>query len=238
MLIYRNLQPIRALTFDLDDTLYDNRPVIENLEAEMLRWLHSHHPLSTTIPVTNWQQIKREVALANPAICHDVTLWRQTQLETGFKQLGYSPSAAKDAAEESMEQVLWLRNQIDVPDATHQVMAALASKYPLIAITNGNVDPEKIGLGRYFQAIYQAGPDGRAKPFSDMFQQSASFLGIAPAHILHVGDHLQTDVIGAKNAGFQACWSNYSDKTLKHQRKARILPDIEIRQLTQLLLLC
>lgn len=238
MHIYRNLQPIHALTFDLDDTLYDNRPVIENVERQMVLWLHTHHPVSSTIPVTAWQQIKREIALADPSICHDVTLWRQTQIEQGLIRLGYDQPAAELAARQGIEHALFLRNQVDVPHETHQVMAKLADRYPLIAITNGNVDPHRIGIGHYFQAIYKAGPDGRAKPFADMFARSAEFLEIKPMHILHVGDHLQTDVIGAKNAGFQACWSNYSDKTLKHQGRARILPDIEIHQLTQLLHLC
>ncbi|HAS8091126.1 TPA: 2-haloalkanoic acid dehalogenase, partial [Vibrio vulnificus] len=41
---YRPLQPIAAMTFDLDDTLYDNRPVIERLEREVLAWLATQHP--------------------------------------------------------------------------------------------------------------------------------------------------------------------------------------------------
>ena len=32
MRIYRGLKPIKAMTFDLDDTLYDNWPVIMKVE--------------------------------------------------------------------------------------------------------------------------------------------------------------------------------------------------------------
>ncbi|WP_375751902.1 5-amino-6-(5-phospho-D-ribitylamino)uracil phosphatase YigB [Vibrio sp. HN007] len=235
MLIYRNLKPVKAMTFDLDDTLYDNRPVIENVEREMVSWLYTQHPVSSTVPVSRWRQIKREVARANPEICHDVTLWRQTQIETGLLQLGYSTEAARKAAQEGIEHALWLRNQVDIPDITHTVMEQLAEKYPLIAITNGNVDPNKIGIGGYFKKVYKAGPDGRSKPFSDMFDSSANYLNLPRENILHVGDHLRTDVMGAKVSGFQACWSNYTDKSIKNAPKARILPDIEINQLEALL---
>lgn len=235
MLIYRNLKHVKAMTFDLDDTLYDNRPVIENVEREMVNWLYTQHPVSSTVPVSRWRQIKKEVAQANPEICHDVTLWRQTQIETGLLQLGYSLEAARKAAQEGIEHALWLRNQVDIPDITHTVMEQLAEKYPLIAITNGNVEPNKIGIGGYFKKVYKAGLDGRSKPFSDMFDSSANYLNIPRENILHVGDHLRTDVMGAKVSGFQACWSNYTGRSIKNAQKARMLPDIEINQLEELL---
>lgn len=34
MHFYRPLAPIKAMTFDLDDTLYDNHPVIEKLSGK------------------------------------------------------------------------------------------------------------------------------------------------------------------------------------------------------------
>lgn len=237
MLIYRNLKPIKAMTFDLDDTLYDNRPVIENVEKEMVKWLYTQHPISSTVPLALWQQVKKDIAIANPDIRHDVTLWRQTQIETGLSQLGYTPDKAHRAAKEGIEHALWLRNQVDVPENTHNVMTQLAEKFPLVAITNGNVDPDKIGIGHYFKKVYKAGPDGRSKPYSDMFDASANYLNLARENILHVGDHLKTDVMGAKVAGFQACWSNYSDKNIKNTKKSRTLPDIEIGRLEELLLL-
>ncbi len=44
MRFYRPLRPLRALTFDLDDTLYDNRPVIARTERESLLFLQNYHP--------------------------------------------------------------------------------------------------------------------------------------------------------------------------------------------------
>ena len=44
---------------------------------------------------------------------------------------------------------------------------------PLVAITNGNAQPELFGLGDYFEFVLRAGPDGRSKPFSDMYTLAA-----------------------------------------------------------------
>jgi FMN phosphatase YigB (HAD superfamily) len=41
------LQNIRTLTFDLDDTLWDNGPVLEAAEQALYRWLDEHYPRIT-----------------------------------------------------------------------------------------------------------------------------------------------------------------------------------------------
>lgn len=235
MHFYRSPRPIKAMTFDLDDTLYDNWPVIARVEKEAAKWLHQTHPISASWTWEQWQQVKQFVAKQNPALKHDVTLWRHTQITQGLMQLGYSDDKAQKAASEAMVQVLKLRNQVDVPAESLSVLAELSEKIPLIAITNGNVDPHKIGLGEYFQLILKAGPDGRAKPYPDMFVQAQQYLNVDADEILHVGDHLITDVQGAKQNGFQACWFNDGKLNLFQQPKARVLPDMEIQNISELL---
>ena len=237
MHFYRRPFPVHAMSFDLDDTLYDNRPVIDRVEREMVRWLHTNHPISATLPLDSWKQLKQDIATANPELKHDVTLWRQMQIKHGLIHLGYSEPKAQQASELGIKHALWLRNQVTVPDNTHRVMAELAKHIPLVAITNGNVDPSRIGLGDYFQLILKAGPDGRSKPFGDMFRQATHFLGVPPGRILHVGDHLKTDVMGAIHAGFQACWINDQQKNIAMEHSSRLLPHIEISTLEELLLL-
>ena len=235
MRIYRGLQPVKAMTFDLDDTLYDNWPVIMKVEKEMAQWLFQEHPVSASLSLDEWQAVKQRVALENPELKHDVTLWRETQIKTGLLQLGYSQLQAEQAARDGIEHALWLRNQVDVPQETHRVMAELAEYIPLVAITNGNVDPHKIGLGQYFQPILKAGPDGKAKPYPDMFEKAQQHLSFDASNILHVGDHLRTDVYGAKKNGFQACWFNDTGSNLYLSSKASVLPDVEIEQLSDLM---
>jgi FMN phosphatase YigB (HAD superfamily) len=45
---------------------------------------------------------------------------------------------------------------------------------------------------------------GFPKPAREIFQRAASLLAVAPASILHLGDSLEEDALGARSAGFQA----------------------------------
>ncbi|WP_070962910.1 5-amino-6-(5-phospho-D-ribitylamino)uracil phosphatase YigB [Vibrio sonorensis] len=236
MKYYRAIGPIRAMTFDLDDTLYDNWPVILRLEKELQSWFAKHHPIYFQKDHTWWQSLKKQVAIDNQSLIHNLSAWRQKYLEEGFRQLGYSDAKAVRVAEEAMVEVLKWRNRVDVPDSTHKVMRALANKYPLVAITNGNVDVKKIGLETYFSCVLKAGPDGPAKPLPDLFTKAAQHLGLPAKQILHVGDHLISDVKGAVDRGYQACWINDHQKCLRQER-ATLVPHIEITELSQLLLL-
>ncbi len=234
MQIYRNLKIIKAISFDLDDTLYDNKPVIQNVERKMIEWLHSYHPISASITVDHWHAIKQQLLTINPEIRHNVTLWRMKQIEHGLIHLGYQKQKAIQAAQIGMKHALWLRNQVDVPAETHLIMEKLSAQYPLIAITNGNVDPHAIGLGHYFHFILKAGIDGRSKPYPDMFERAIDKLAIPAEQILHVGDHLISDVLGAKNMKLQSCWLNNSGKDIREFNHVNTLPDIEIRRLSEL----
>ena len=232
MQFYRQLGPISALTFDLDDTLYDNHPVIVRAEQAMFDWLAQLLPQPTMISRDDWLLLKQRLAAVDPSLRHDVSEWRYEALKIGLMQLGWRLKAAELAARQGLELVLVERNKVDVPAETHRVLALLSAKLPLVGITNGNVDPQKIGLAGYFSAIYQAGRDGLAKPEADLFERAIHHLGLPPQQILHVGDHLHTDVFGAKKQGLQACW--YND----HQRQltdATCLPDVEIGCLADLL---
>lgn len=237
MRCFRRLSDIKALTFDLDDTLYDNRPVIEHLEVGFRQWFAEHYPISTQRDGRWWLKIKRAVVETNPELKHDVTLWRHAQLKSGLERLGMESLQAKAAADEAIGEVLRLRNQIRIPEKTHQVLSALAKSFPLIAISNGNADPEKIGLGHYFQLALRAGPDGRAKPWPDMFVTAQRHLQLSPESILHVGDHGRTDVQGAVEFGMQACWMNDQQDTAISRPHLKVLPTIEIASLDELLFL-
>ena len=58
MRFYRPLGQISALTFDLDDTLYDNRPVILRTEQESLAFVQNYHPALKTFNVHELTQLR------------------------------------------------------------------------------------------------------------------------------------------------------------------------------------
>ncbi|MCE0491653.1 5-amino-6-(5-phospho-D-ribitylamino)uracil phosphatase YigB [Pantoea sp. Mb-10] len=234
MKFYRSLGPIKAITFDLDDTLYDNHPVIRKTTAEAHAALQAYHPALHDFTPADYQAIRDALLAREPDIYHDVSEWRRRSVEQALLNVGLTATEARAGAHEVMAVFHRWRSDVAMPDETHRTLAWLADRVPLVAITNGNADPEKLGIHTYFQFALRAGPHGRAKPWQDMYHLAAERLALAPEHILHVGDDLTTDVAGALRAGLQACWINLRAGNLMHIADARQLPHLEIHQLAAL----
>ncbi|MFP9231288.1 5-amino-6-(5-phospho-D-ribitylamino)uracil phosphatase YigB [Pectobacterium cacticida] len=234
MRFYRPLCPIRAITFDLDDTLYDNADVIRRTGQESIRFIQQYHPALRDFQAEDFQNIRQDLLKREPDIYHDVTEWRRRAVEQAMLARGLSAAESKSGATAAMENFAHWRSQITISESTHQTLAALAEKVPLAAITNGNAEPQRFGLDRYFSFVLRAGPHGRAKPFDDMYQLAAQKLDVPVQEILHVGDDLTTDVAGAIRCGMQACWINLRAGNLMQIRDARLLPHLEISRLASL----
>ncbi|WP_455426186.1 5-amino-6-(5-phospho-D-ribitylamino)uracil phosphatase YigB [Dryocola sp. LX212] len=234
MHFYRPLGPVAALTFDLDDTLYDNRPVIERTELESLSFVQNYHPSLSALKKPDFMRLRHAIRLAEPDIYHDVTEWRRRAVEQAMLDAGLSAEEASAGATASMANFAAWRSRIDVPEETHDTLAKLAEKWPLVAITNGNAEPHLFGLDKYFKFVLRAGPHGRSKPFNDMYHLAAQKLDVPLAQILHVGDDLTTDVAGAVRCGMQACWINLHDGDLMQIDDSRLLPHLEISRLASL----
>ncbi|QTF06747.1 5-amino-6-(5-phospho-D-ribitylamino)uracil phosphatase YigB [Brenneria izadpanahii] len=234
MHFYRPLGSIRAITFDLDDTLYDNYDVIRRTKRESIRFLQQYHSGLKDFQEEDLQRLRDELRLREPEIYHDVTEWRRRAVEQAMINIGLNADEAMQGSMAAMENVAYWRNQIVISKETHLALAALAERVPLAAITNGNADPSQFGLDRYFAFVLRAGPDGRSKPFADMYRLAAEKFNLPLSQILHVGDDLTTDVAGAVRCGMQACWINLREDDLMHIDDARLLPHIEISRLASL----
>ena len=234
MRFYRPLGRISALTFDLDDTLYDNRPVILRTEREALTFVQNYHPALRSFQNEDLQRLRQAVREAEPEIYHDGTLWRVRSIEQAMLDAGLSAEEASAGAHAAMINFAKWRSRIDVPQQTHDTLKQLAKKWPLVAITNGNAQPELFGLGDYFEFVLRAGPHGRSKPFSDMYFLAAEKLNVPIGEILHVGDDLTTDVGGAIRSGMQACWIRPENGDLMQTWDSRLLPHLEISRLASL----
>lgn len=234
MRFYRPLGHISAITFDLDDTLYDNREVILRTEHESLTFVQNYHPSLNGLQNTEFKRLREALRETEPEIYHDVTEWRRRAVEQAMLNAGLSAKSAAEGARAAMANFATWRSRIDVPQSTHDTLTALGNKWPLVAITNGNAQPALFGLGDYFEFVLRAGPDGRSKPFNDMYHLAAERLGVPPGEILHVGDDLTTDVAGAIRCGMQACWIKPEKADLMTAPDSRLLPHIEISRLASL----
>ena len=234
MEFFRRLGAVRAISFDLDDTLYDNRPVIEHAEQWMVAHMRDRYLETAMYDRSWWHRLKLDLQRQQPALVDDVSLCRRVLLQRGLMEGGMTEAMARQEAESVFAQFLEVRSQIAVPDTTRRILSALAQKYPLVVITNGNVLLERLGLEGQFQHVLKAGGGFRMKPAPDLFTDMARRLQLAPQQILHVGDDVTTDVAGAVHNGYRSAWLN---DVGQEWRTLRILPDVMLTRLEQLLTL-
>jgi len=242
MKFYRRLTEIKAISFDLDDTLYSNKPVMQAIEQNMIAYFSG---LSIVKPFISdqhkllngnfWSYFRQQAILKQPDLAHDVVQVRLVSYQLGFMSLGIAEGIAKQQATVALEYFIQLRSDFTVPEQSKKSLTNLSEKYPLIAISNGNVDTKMLGLSHYFQHIYHAGwqVDGsllKQKPASDMFALACQQLEIKPSQLLHVGDCGRADIQGALRAGCQTAWLSCYDVG----KPIAVLPHIELNQLIQL----
>ncbi|SHI02350.1 HAD-IA family hydrolase [Ferrimonas marina] len=205
---YRRLQPVQALSFDLDDTLYDNPPVLKRAEQRLVDWLQQAISAPLAGDRDFWRLHKNQVASSQPELMQCSTQWRLAALTSGALGLGLASNEAQQLAQQAMERFLVWRSDIQVPAENLALLEALAQRYPLAVITNGNADVSRFMPQIPFACVLNAGPDGPQKPAPDLFHRCCQQLGLAPSQLLHIGDHPDTDVAGALSAGCQAVWLN------------------------------
>lgn len=231
MHFYRRWQPVKALSFDLDDTLYDNGPAIVNAEQWLLEHLKSEYLACAMLDKARWLEHKRVLLRKHPELCHDVSACREQLLLQLLHQGGMALAPAQAIARDLLRQFLIKRSMVNVSEQTHQLLRGLAERYPLFVITNGNLDLQQAGLSHYFSAVYKAGGGYRMKPCGDMFMALLRQQGLAPQDVLHIGDHPITDVQGARLHGFRAAWLNDRQQSSHCLTQ---LPDVELAHLTEL----
>jgi putative hydrolase of the HAD superfamily len=100
------------------------------------------------------------------------------------------------------------RNTIELFPEVRPALESLASRYTLVAVTNGNARLERIGIDHLFHDVVSARSAGAAKPARPIFDAAVSIGGAAAHETLHVGDHPEFDVEGARAAGLRTVWLN------------------------------
>jgi len=243
MKFYRRLTPFKAISFDLDDTLYSNRPIMVATTDAMLAYFQKELPLllnnnveaSLKYDITFWSVYREQALSLKPELKHDVGRLRYESYYLGMLDLGLSEVQAKHEASKAMAHFDFHRSNFNVPENIHNLLAALAKKWPLIAITNGNVNTHTININQYFSAVYHAGEEStgtlnKQKPCSDMFDRACSQLAIKPSELLHVGDCGKSDILGAVLAGCQTAWVSSYD--VGHPLS--LLPNVELTNVENL----
>lgn len=195
---------------DLDDTLWPIWPTIAQAELRLQEWLALQAPATATLFSSPQQRhvLREQAERSWPQHHHDLSFQRREMIRLGLLACGDDPELAVPA----FEVFFAARQQVQLFDDSLHALQRLSARWPVLALSNGNADVERVGIGRYFCGSVSARDAGVAKPDVRIFQAAADRLQLAPNQILHVGDDESLDVLGALAAGMQTAWINRSDK--------------------------
>ena len=218
---------IRAITLDLDDTLWEIEPVIVRAEYKIYEQIRERFPrVVQRYDINDIRSIRQRVVETHPEISHDLTEMRRIAFEWVLRECDYDPENSHIL----LEQFLKLRHQVEFFSDVLPALQRLSERYPLLTVTNGNADIERLGITHFFTGQVTARAAGISKPDPRIFEIASEALGEIPEAVLHVGDHPMDDVLGALNAGFQAVWINRRFEAWAHERR----PNAEVTTLIEL----
>jgi putative hydrolase of the HAD superfamily len=201
----QQLNGIRTITLDLDDTLWDVSPVIRRAEATLSEWLGRRYPRIVEMhQPEDIAELRAQVVVEFEDQAHDLTFIRRQVLARMGIAAGYGDDFVDDAFAVFDRE----RNTLELFPEVRPVLESLAGRYTLVAVTNGNAKLERIGIDHLFHEVVSARSAGAAKPARPIFDAAVSAGGAAAHETLHVGDHPEFDVEGARAAGLRAVWLN------------------------------
>jgi putative hydrolase of the HAD superfamily len=219
---------VSAITLDLDDTLWPFAPIGARVEQVLHDWLLIHCPRTAErFPVTQMRELRDRLNAEHPHLVHDFSTMRLMTLERAMGLAGDDPAHAEAAFEAFFAE----RNRVEFYPDTLSALQRMAARVPLAALSNGNADLTRIGLSAHFAFQLGAREHGAPKPIASIFHAACTRLGAAPAQVLHVGDDVEMDILGAARAGLRTCWLNREQQDWPHDD---VRPDLQFISLTAL----
>lgn len=220
---------IRALSLDLDDTLWPIWPTISRAEGVLQSWLDAHAPATAALARdgSTLREARNQMVSLRPDLALDMSGLRRESIRWLLRRAGDDPALAEPAFEVFFAE----RHRVDLFADALPALQRLARRFPVVALSNGNADVHRVGIGMHFHASLNAQGVGVGKPDQRMFQAAATAVSVAPDEVLHIGDDAHLDGVGALNAGMQMAWVNRGGHAWEH---APLQPHITVCDLLAL----
>ncbi len=200
---------IKLITFDLDDTFWDIKPIIINAEYQTRAWIEK------LVGKIEWGDVQENIALRKKFIEKDSSLeWDISELRKYFyrhflKTKINNEEKIERYTQEAYEFFLSKRNDVIFFNGVLDTLEEIHKTYKLGVLTNGNADLKVIGINKYFEFLINAKDAKANKPDIIHFKLIKKYLpNIDFDEILHVGDCQVNDMLGASNAGMKTLWFN------------------------------
>ena len=207
------IKQIKMITFDLDDTLWDNVPTITRAEIDTRQWIEER------VGKVSWGDFNDFINLRDDLIKEDASIeWDISKLRKEIfkiKLAHIKPSSLRDKiVDEAFSVFMNKRHEVLLFDGVADALKDLSEKYILGVLTNGNADVYKFNIGKYFTFAISSLEAKASKPNRSHFDLAVKQVdGVTFNEILHIGDHQINDILFAHKLGIDTLWFNNNNAT-------------------------
>ncbi len=225
-----SLSGIKAITFDVDGTLWDFEGTMwRGLEAA-LREVQRLNPEETqSLTVDHLDRAWLAEHDRQQGTITDLVQLRHDAMRRAFAGIDTPDDLLANRATQAY---LEERNRSTIPfDDVVPTLEVLNGTFAIGTLTNGSMRPERLGLEEFFDFVVMSVEHrGVEKPDPRIFQIAVREAGCEPHELLHVGDHIEYDVRGANDVGIRSVWLNRDGD----DRPSDVKPDLELLTLSEL----
>ncbi|MGE5593157.1 MAG: HAD family hydrolase [Betaproteobacteria bacterium] len=203
---------VRAVVFDVDGTLVDHlgaeRAALESIYRSVRQVIHDA-PLQEFIEVWHGETERyMQLYLAGELTFTEQRLRRVQSVFGRWGRVISEEEAMETFSKYLAEYERSWRLYDDVLPCLHSLQG-----YSLGIVSNGDSKQQRqkldcTGIAASFASIVISGDIGIAKPAPGIFERCVSDLGFSPNEVVYVGDCLETDCVGAAQAGLHGVWLN------------------------------
>ncbi|HXM19409.1 MAG TPA: HAD family hydrolase [Candidatus Tumulicola sp.] len=210
---------VRAIFFDLDDTLVEDTLALEQCAEAAVREVAPGiraDPRALAVAYVEsaidfWESLEPGAARPRSGDIRP-SMWRAALARHGIEDASLAGKIAE------RYDVLRLERAELLPEAV-PVLAALHGRYKLAIITNGFAETHekkiaRLELGRFFDHVILAGEMQLVKPDPAIFVHAMALAGATPQDSVMVGDRYNRDIAGAHAAGMRAIWIQMRGETV------------------------
>ena len=200
---------IKLITFDLDNTLWDNNPVLLRAEQACYDHLLERAPNMTQhYSLSDLAKLRMALMASSPQLAAQVSKVRKQAMQKALETINHPADDIPTLVEQAFTCFHQARNQVELFEHTIPLLKTLKKNYQLGSITNGNSDLEKIGIAEYFSFSLSAEKVGAKKPRPNIFHAALHKADVSPREAIHIGDHHDDDIFGAQQLGIRTIWFN------------------------------
>lgn len=226
---------IKAVVFDVDDTLYD-------LSTPFKQVCRTVFPEDTGLDLEGAFLASRRYSdsvyassLSGKISMEEMYIYR---FENAFRDYGKKI----DAQTALFFQAVYEQKQqeIKMTEAMKKLLENLSGKMKLGIVTNGPTQHQwdkvnALGVEQWIpkEHILISGEIGIAKPDTGIFAAELGRLDLQKEDVCYVGDSFENDIVGAKGAGWKAVWYNHRG----HQATEEVMPDYIVKSEDELITL-